>query len=165
MIISHSDSARFKRYLDACEQRLLSELEDLGKVRSRVRGAAIVCAQDVPDDVATMNAQVRLRDLDSGRTIVCTVVLPPEDAMRVSTRSPLSWPALGLLGAQEGEELQLPERFGTRRVRLEKVLFRPQQALHRGAKARHSSAGRGSLPPPALIGSPIASRAETARSL
>jgi transcription elongation GreA/GreB family factor len=165
MIISHTDKARFKRYLDACEQRLLRELDGLEKVRARVAGAATVAAQDVPDDFATMHAQVRLRDLDSGRTLVSSVVLPPEDEIPTSTRSSLSWPAVALLGAREGEEVQLPMRLGSQRVRVEKVLFRPEPAPHRARASVRAkpSAGRESFPIPGLVGPPMPSRNETAR--
>jgi regulator of nucleoside diphosphate kinase len=134
-LISIADRVRLGRFLDACEARLTRERSELAKFRARLESAVAVASDEMPEDVTTMHAQVRMRDLKSDRTFVCTVDLPPDREVSSSMRSALSWPAVALLGAREGEELQWRGRSDTRRVRLEKVLFQPE-AMEREARAQ-----------------------------
>lgn len=126
MLITQSDEARYRRFLDGCEEHLAQQFGALAQARARLDSASIVASEELPRDVATMHSQVRLDDLTSGRSLVTTVMLPPASILGASERSPLSWPAVALLGAREGEELELPIRLGSRRVRVVKVLSQPQ---------------------------------------
>lgn len=145
-LVSHADRARLRRFLDACEESLERERADLANLRARVERFVAVRAEELPDDVATLHAQVRMRDLTSGRTLACTVVLPRDADVAIERRSPLSWPGSVLLGAREGDELLWPLRSGTRQMRLERVLFQPeavQRVIRTQARRRRTKGGQG----------------------
>jgi hypothetical protein len=76
-LISIADRVRLGRFLDACEARLTREHSELGTFRARLESAVAVASDEMPENVTTMHAQVRMRDLKSDRTFVCTVDLPP----------------------------------------------------------------------------------------
>jgi len=88
--------------------------------------ASLVAAQDIPPDVVTMNTKARVRDLDSGEVFAFTLSWPDgADAAsgRVNVLAPMG---MALLGCRVGQEVEWPVPGGTRRLRVEAVLFQPE---------------------------------------
>lgn len=140
-LISHSDRIRLRRFLAACEERLIRDREHLAQLRARLDAAVAVEPDELPEGVATMHTQVRLRDVASGRSHVSTVVLPP-DADVAEQGSPLIWATAALIGAREGDEVQWQSGAGMRRLRVEKILYQPEAAQRQRAHARRRSRTR-----------------------
>jgi regulator of nucleoside diphosphate kinase len=126
MLIGCRDRVRLRRFIVAWEDRLTRDRKQIATLRARLRAAVAVPPGEVPPTVVTMNTQVRVRDLDSGRAFVWTVILPADDEVAVTAGSPFSWCGATLLGAREGDELQWESSRGLRRVRIEAVLFQPE---------------------------------------
>jgi regulator of nucleoside diphosphate kinase len=60
------------RLWSSCDREHLEQLdEELSRAHS-------VPATDIPPEVVTMNTRLRLRDLDSGKDTVLTLVFPPD---------------------------------------------------------------------------------------
>ncbi len=90
--------------------------------------ACLVTSADLPPDVVTMNSNVRVRDLDSQEVFSCTLSWPGEaDAGngRVNVLAPLG---MALLGCRVGEAVEWPVPGGLRRLRVEEILFQPENA-------------------------------------
>ena len=125
-LIGCRDRVRLCRFIEAWEERLTRDRKQVAKLRALLRTAIAAPPGEVPPTVVALNTQVRVRDLDSGRTFVWTVMLPGDGEVAVSAGSPFSWSGATLLGASEGDELQWESRRGLRRVRIEAVLFQPE---------------------------------------
>lgn len=138
VLIGVRDRGRLKRYVAAWEAKLSRDAEHLAKVRARLRSCVELIEDSVPATLVTIGSQVRVRDLESGKSFVWTVVLPPDEEVALTARSPLSWSGATLIGAHEGEELLLDSSAGPRKVRIEAVLFQPE-AAQRPARALRSS--------------------------
>jgi regulator of nucleoside diphosphate kinase len=124
-----------RRLLRACEQRLATDQEYFLALRARLDTAQTIDPEDVPASVATMHAQVRLRDVASGRTHVRTVVLPGDAEIATGRRPVCAWPGPALLGAREGDEVRWRCGAAARRFRIEKILYQPE-AAERELRAR-----------------------------
>src|ERR1041384_1957381 len=92
IFITDADMAKLKdlvrrgRVASRRDQAHLEELED------ELDRAEVVAAEDVSPDVVTMHSTVRVRDLDSGRSVVYTLVFPAEadiDRQRLSVLAPI----------------------------------------------------------------------------
>lgn len=89
--------------------------------------ARVVAAEQMPDDVVTMNSQVRIHDLATGNDLTVRLVYPSEleDGFEgLSVASPLG---TALLGRRVGQETSCWEPAGQRRVRIVEVMFQPER--------------------------------------
>jgi len=128
IFITDDDMARLKdlvrrgRLASRRDQAHLEELEE------ELDRAEVVAAEDVSPDVVTMHSTVQVRDLDSGRSVVYTLVFPGEadiDRQRISVLAPIG---TALIGYRVGDLLEWATPGGTRRLRIEDVLFQPEAA-------------------------------------
>jgi len=102
-------------------------LQQLGAELGR---ASIVWPVDVPADVVTMNSRVRLTDLDDGGEVTYTLVFPDDaniDENKISVLAPIG---TAILGYRAGETVQWEVPAGTRRLRIDGVLYQPEAAGH-----------------------------------
>jgi regulator of nucleoside diphosphate kinase len=115
---------RLLRSLDAAQENR-GEIEDLE--RELERGIE-VDSTDVGSDVVTMNSTVRVTDLDANTTHLYTIVFPSDtdfDKGRISILSPLG---TALLGFRAGDVVTWEMPRGTRRLRIEELVYQPEAA-------------------------------------
>lgn len=102
--------------------------EDVRELVYELQRATIVPAADIPADVITMNSQARLLDLDQNATLDYTLVYPQDADFskgRISVIAPIG---AALLGYRVGDEIEWAVPGGTRRLRVENVLYQPEAA-------------------------------------
>jgi regulator of nucleoside diphosphate kinase len=89
--------------------------------------AEVVPPHEIPADTVTMNSEVRLKDLDSGKVMVYRVVYPNTRASgtadAVSVLAPLG---TALLGYRSGDVIEWQVPRGLRRLKVLAVLFQPE---------------------------------------
>jgi regulator of nucleoside diphosphate kinase len=115
---------RLLRSLDAAEQTR-EEIEDLEHELER---GTEVESTEVASDVVTMNSTVRVTDLDADTTHLYTIVFPSDadfDKGRISILSPLG---TALLGYRAGDVVTWEMPRGTRRLRIEELVYQPEAA-------------------------------------
>ncbi|NLW49726.1 MAG: nucleoside diphosphate kinase regulator [Candidatus Brocadiaceae bacterium] len=95
---------------------LMGELERARKVPSA----------RVPADVVTMKSTVRIRDLDSDDTLVCTLVWPGEADFTEGKISVLAPIGLALLGSRVGQTIEWEVPAGKRRFVVEELVHQPE---------------------------------------
>jgi regulator of nucleoside diphosphate kinase len=101
------------RYLDALEGEL--------------RRARVVRPSEVPRDVVTMHSTVRLRDLDAAESETYTLVYPSQADPENHCISVLAPVGTAILGYRVGDVVEWPVPAGTRRLRVEEVLYQPER--------------------------------------
>ena len=104
------------------------DMDYLTKLEEELERAQVVSPQDVPDDVVTMNSQARIRDLDSNKEMVFTLVFPAEADYvrgRLSVLAPIG---TALLGYRAGDTIEWEVPSGIRRLKIEQVLYQPEAA-------------------------------------
>lgn len=99
------------------------DIEDLE--RELDRGTEVE-STDVAADVITMNSTVRVTDVEANTTHVYTIVFPADadaEAGRISILSPLG---TALLGFRAGDLVMWEMPRGTRRLRIEELIYQPE---------------------------------------
>lgn len=112
------------RSLDAAHESR-EDVEDLE--RELERGTEVE-STEVEPDVVTMNSTVRVTDLDANTTHLYTIVFPADvdfEKGRISILSPLG---TALLGYRAGDVVEWEMPRGTRRLRIEELLYQPEAA-------------------------------------
>jgi regulator of nucleoside diphosphate kinase len=127
-LIGKRDRGRLAQYVAAWEAKLSRDAEHVAKLRARLSSCVELPEDRVPPTRITNGSQICIRDVDTGKSFVWTVVLPPDEEVALTVRSPLAWSSATLIGAREGDEILLDSPAGRRRVRIEAVLFQPQVA-------------------------------------
>jgi regulator of nucleoside diphosphate kinase len=112
------------RSLDAAHANR-DEIEDLERELDR---GTEVDSTEVAPDVVTMNSTVRVTDLDTNTTHLYTIVFPTDadfEKGRISILSPLG---TALLGFRAGDVVTWEMPRGTRRLRIEELVYQPEAA-------------------------------------
>jgi regulator of nucleoside diphosphate kinase len=110
--------SRFVR--NQLEAVVLRDLESL------IRNATTLDPSAVPPDLVTMNSQVVLREVDSGRQMIFTLVFPSRANPRMGMVSILTPLGLILLGARIGQQLTCPISGAIATVLVEAILHQPE---------------------------------------
>jgi hypothetical protein len=129
-VLTHSDRDRLRKFIDAHERRLAREQEWLASLSARVDSANVVEQTDIERDCVTLYSQIRLRDIENGRSCIVSVAVPIESHSERSFSG--AYPNASLVGARVGEIVLSPCSAGQARV--EEVLFRPQDSARPGAR-------------------------------
>ena len=95
--------------------------EELGRCR-------IVTPREVPPDVVTLNSRIRLRDLDGDKEMIVTLVLPSMADLAEGRLSVVSPIGTAILGYAAGDVIEWEVRSGTKKIRIEEILYQPEAA-------------------------------------
>jgi regulator of nucleoside diphosphate kinase len=127
ILITREDKKRLLRVLPRIGTEY-ADREDLVLLGEELERAVEVEPEAVPADVVTLNSTVRVIDLESTEATDYTIVMPGEanyEAGRISVLAPLG---TALLGYRVGNEIEWDVPRGTRRLRIDAVLFQPEAA-------------------------------------
>jgi len=113
-------------YLSKADHRVLNSLISglsaknniVCLLRAELSRAIVLEADEVPDEAIGLDSQVEIEDLESGEREIYTLSLPAQsdfDQGRLSVLAPIG---AGLLGYQEGDEIEWPTPGGLRRIRV-----------------------------------------------
>ena len=126
-VVTEVDFDRLTRLIDSRRYRS----SDAGRVfglKTELDRRVVVSPDRIPKGAVTMNLRVRVRDLASGVAETYTLVYPDDadiDLNRVSVLAPLG---MALLGRSAREVFEFTVPAGTRRMRVERVVYQPEAA-------------------------------------
>ena len=103
--------------LDEYDQALLTELNQ----------AQVVVAASIPNDVITMNSQVRLKDAN-GDVVDYTLVFQEDADFETNKISILSPIGCSLIGNKVGSTIFFPTRKGKEQMTVEEILYQPERS-------------------------------------
>jgi regulator of nucleoside diphosphate kinase len=127
IFVTEDDHDRLSRLLAgaALSRR---DRDHVAQLAAELDRAQIVPPDEIPPDVVTMHSEVALRDLDTGEALTFRLVYPSEadaDRQRVSILAPIG---TAVLGYRAGDTVEWTVPGGTRRLRIERVLYQPEAA-------------------------------------
>lgn len=128
IVMTEDDVDRLRNVLVGVGQRQTKDREHLEQLTDELDRARVVPSNEIPPDVVTMNSEVALRDLDTNEEMVFRVVFPSEanvDQHKMSVLAPLG---TAVLGYRAGDSIEWRVPGGTRRIRIERVLYQPEGA-------------------------------------
>jgi regulator of nucleoside diphosphate kinase len=128
IFITEDDMARLRELVRQGRMAAHKDRDHLAELDGELERAEVTAAGDVMPDVVTMHSTVRVRDVDSGTSMVYTLVSPAEadiEQKRISVLAPIG---TALLGFRAGDIFEWKTPGGTRRLQIEDVLFQPETA-------------------------------------
>jgi len=117
---------QLRRLVDSAKWFLQRELRYVQQLEEELDRAEVVIAKDVPQDVVTMNSQIRVLDMDAHKETVYTLVFPPDADIsrnRISILAPIG---TALLGYRVGDVIEWQVPAGVKRLRIEEILYQPE---------------------------------------
>lgn len=124
IIISQQDLQRLETMLEH-QSKLSPTMQHLEEELAR---ATIVAPQDIPENVVTMNACVKITIAPANDATEITLVYPHDfrgDKGQVNVLAPIG---AAILGLAEGQEIEWPQPDGhLMKVKIEKVLYQPER--------------------------------------
>jgi regulator of nucleoside diphosphate kinase len=126
--VTELDRQRLEDLIATLEEFGHRDRGDIDALAAELRRAETVAAKDIPADVVTMNSKVMLRDLGNGEAKTYVLVFPRNaiaDAGAISVLAPVG---TAILGYAAGDEIEWRVPSGTRRFRIEEVLYQPEAA-------------------------------------
>jgi regulator of nucleoside diphosphate kinase len=100
-------------------------------LRSELERAEIFAPDEVPSDVITMNSRAELLDLDTNERMEFTLVFPADADIEEGKISILAPLGTAMLGYRVGDEFEWAVPYGYRGLRVTRIEFQPEAALHR----------------------------------
>ncbi|MCC7175352.1 MAG: nucleoside diphosphate kinase regulator [Bryobacterales bacterium] len=127
LYITKADYEKLQRLIEGMRTTGSFDMKYLNMLAEELDHAEVVEPEAVPPNVVTMNSEVRLKDLDSGQSIVYRLVFPAQ-ARRENSISVLAPIGMAMLGYQVGDIIEWPVPRGIRRLKVLEVLFQPEAA-------------------------------------
>lgn len=125
IIINRLDAERLQRLIDNATDKELAVATLLEEELAR---GEVIDPKEIPDDVVSMNSQIRFTDLTRGRQMVRTLVYPhalstAEDG--ISVMAPIG---AGLIGLKVGDIIDWPLPNNSEvRLRIDAILWQPER--------------------------------------
>ena len=98
-------------------------LRDLGE---KLKSGVVVEPERIPSDTITMNSRALLKDLDTGKTMIYSIVYPENADVGQNKISILAPIGTALIGKQTGEVVEWHVPAGIRRLRVIDILYQPE---------------------------------------
>jgi len=126
--ITDLDMQRLQKLLEGSHNWNDRDWEYLEDLEAELDRAIVVSSRKVPPDIVTMNSQIRVTDLDSGKEMTIQLVFPSEadyEQGKISIMAPIG---TALLGYRVGDAVEWRVPAGMRRLRVEEVVYQPEAA-------------------------------------
>ena len=125
--ITKVDLARLRRLIEAAsDSGVDSNTPYINKLEDELDRANIVDPKEIPMDAITMRSKVRLKDLESRKEMIYSLVFPSEadvDEGRISVLAPVG---TAMIGYRVGDIIEWEVPSGLRRLKVEEVLYQPE---------------------------------------
>jgi regulator of nucleoside diphosphate kinase len=128
ILITQADKTRLQAVIDRARQEESESRPGLDDLQRELDRAEVIDPELIPEGLVTMNATVRLRDLDSNETETYTLVFPQDSDIRCNRISVLAPVGTAIIGCQVGDVVTWSVPRGKVQLRIEDVI--PQGPLH-----------------------------------
>ena len=125
--ITEVDLARLKKLIEAArDSGVDSNTPYMNKLEGELDRANVVDPKEIAMDAITMRSKVRLKDLESRKEMIYSLVFPNEadvDEGRISVLAPVG---TAMIGYRVGDIIEWEVPSGLRRLKVEEVLYQPE---------------------------------------
>lgn len=95
-------------------------------LQSKLEQAVLVSTDDVPNDIVTMSSRVIVADVVTGQRREVVVVYPTEADAAAGRVSVFEELGMALFAASVGDAIECESTEGSRRLRIEEILYQPE---------------------------------------
>jgi regulator of nucleoside diphosphate kinase len=125
--VTEVDSRRLQTLIDGALLRDRRDMSSVEELERHLLKAEVLPAALIGPDVVTMNSEALVTDRDTGETFSFRVVFPRAANAAAGNISVLALLGMAVLGRRVGEEITWSVPAGTRRLRVEEVLYQPER--------------------------------------
>jgi len=126
--ITDFDMKRLRQLLEGTHIWNQKDRTYLERLEEELDRAVLVTSKNVPSDVITMNSEVVISDLDTGKEMTYRLVFPGDADIEQGKISILAPIGTALIGFRTGDVVKWKVPAGTRRLRIERVVYQPEAA-------------------------------------
>ena len=126
--ITAQDMDRLRELLRTTKDPFGMDRPHLETLRAELDRAKIVSLEALEPDVVTMNSTVSVRDRESGRTTLVTLVFPENADPETNCISVIAPLGAALLGYRVGDRVSFKVPTGTRTCEIVEVVYQPEAA-------------------------------------
>ena len=126
--ITDLDMKRLRQLVEGTKAWSEKDREYMEDLEEELQRAVVVSSKDVPPDVVTMNSELQVKDLATGKNMIFRLVFPRDadfERGKVSILAPIG---TALIGYRTGDTVDWRVPSGIRRLRIEEVLYQPEAA-------------------------------------
>ena len=125
--ITEVDLARLRKLIEAARDNGVDlNTPYMNKLEDELDRANIVDPKEIAMDAITMRSKVRLKDLESRKEMIYSLVFPNEadvDEGRISVLAPIG---TAMIGYRAGDIIEWEVPAGLRRLKVEEVIYQPE---------------------------------------
>jgi len=126
--ITDFDMKRLRQLLEGTHIWNQKDRTYLERLEEELDRAVLVTSKNVPSDVITMNSEVVISDLDTGKEMTYRLVFPGDADIEQGKISILAPIGTALIGFRTGDIVKWKVPARTRRLRIERVVYQPEAA-------------------------------------
>ena len=127
IVITEADFDRLKHLVESPRYRTTHSIL-LTSLKEELDRGQVVAPGRIPKGVVTMHSRVRVRDLGDDETETYALVYPEEADINEGKLSVLAPLGTALLGTRVGDVVEFDAPAGTRRLKIERVLYQPESS-------------------------------------
>lgn len=124
--ITDYDMQRLEKLVEGTQHWNQKDREYLERLEEELGRAVVVPSKMMPPNVVTMNTQLQIRDLESGREMSVQLVFPKEADFEQGKISILAPIGTAIIGYREGDTVEWEVPAGKRRLKIEKIIYQPE---------------------------------------
>ncbi|MDZ4184271.1 MAG: nucleoside diphosphate kinase regulator [Desulfuromonadales bacterium] len=126
--ITKSDMNRLRDLIEGIRAYNPKPNANLDNLEKELDRAKVVTPKKIPNDVITMNSQVRVLDMESCEDSTYTIVFPAQANIAHNKISILAPIGTALLGYRVGAIVEWAVPSGLKRLKIEEILYQPEAA-------------------------------------
>jgi len=127
IFITENDMWRLNRSFQITTALVGRNRQHFENLQEKLDRAEIVEPKKIPEDVITMNSQIRLRNLDTSEEMTYWLVFPDKTNVSPNALSVLAPMGTALLGYKEGDIIELDVPGGTKKLLVLEVIYQPER--------------------------------------
>jgi regulator of nucleoside diphosphate kinase len=126
--ITEFDMERLRQLVDGTRAWSTRDRNYLAQLEAELERAVVVPSEEIPPNVVTMNSEVRVKDVDTGKEMTVKLVFPGSADYERGKLSILAPIGTALIGYSTGDIVQWTVPAGVRRLQILDVLYQPEAA-------------------------------------
>lgn len=130
LVINRNDSIRIRRWISNDKFRRQAKSSEISNLVKEIENGECLPPEQIPPNVVTMNSTVRIKYIDTNKTVEFQIVYPDCADIRQNRISIFAPIATALLGYKKGDMISWNVPKGTIQLLIDDIIYQPEAAGH-----------------------------------
>jgi regulator of nucleoside diphosphate kinase len=132
IVVTKIDYERLKRVIKLATGDKKIDPKNLLFLSNEIERAEKIDSKTIAPNFVTMHSQIEVKDLDTGKLMMLSLVYPEKADFKKGLISVLSPLGCALLGYKAGDTISFEVPAGKKQMKIEKVIYQPEAAGDEG---------------------------------